>query len=78
MLFANFSKEQDVFQAKYKNVATLYKGKGLKFMFGDVDSTQNAFQVVMFSTYCNSFFPYSFECIRFHTIVSICITVLWT
>lgn len=44
MLFVNFSKEQDVFQAKYKNVATLYKGKDISFMFGDVDSTQNAFQ----------------------------------
>lgn len=44
MLFANFSKEQDQFEAKYKNVATLYKNKGISFMFGDVDVTQNAFQ----------------------------------
>ncbi|XP_057770179.1 protein disulfide-isomerase-like [Salvia miltiorrhiza] len=44
MLFVDFSKEQDAFEAKYKNVATLYKGKGISFMFGDVDSTQNAFQ----------------------------------
>ncbi|KAH6765498.1 PDI-like 1-2 [Perilla frutescens var. hirtella] len=44
MLFANFSKDHDDFEAKYKNVATLYKGKGISFMFGDVDTTQNAFQ----------------------------------
>lgn len=44
MLFVNFSKEHDYFQAKYKNVAILYKGKGLSFMFGDAESTQNAFQ----------------------------------
>lgn len=57
MLFANFSKEQDLFQAKYKNAATLYKGKGLSFMFGDVDSTQNAFQVVIFSFTATFFSP---------------------
>ncbi|GFP84138.1 protein disulfide-isomerase, partial [Phtheirospermum japonicum] len=44
MLFVNFSKEQDAFQSKYKDVATLYKGKGISFLFGDVDSAQNAFQ----------------------------------
>ncbi|KAL1539007.1 Thioredoxin-like domain [Salvia divinorum] len=44
MLFVDFSKDQDVFEAKYKNVATLYKGKGISFMFGDVESAQNALQ----------------------------------
>ncbi|KAL2241286.1 protein disulfide-isomerase-like [Sesamum indicum] len=44
MLLVNFSKEHDAFQSKYKNVATLYKGKGISFLFGDVDSTRNAFQ----------------------------------
>ncbi|KAL6542455.1 Thioredoxin-like domain [Orobanche minor] len=44
MLFVNFSKEHDAFQSKYKEVATLYKGKGISFLLGDVDSTQNAFK----------------------------------
>ncbi|KAK4416639.1 protein disulfide-isomerase [Sesamum alatum] len=44
MLLVNFSKEHDAFEPKYKNVATLYKGKGISFLFGDVDSTRNAFQ----------------------------------
>ncbi|KAL3844789.1 hypothetical protein ACJIZ3_002192 [Penstemon smallii] len=44
MLFVNFSKEQDLFQPKYNEVAALYKGKGISFMLGDVDVTQNAFQ----------------------------------
>ncbi|KAK4393738.1 protein disulfide-isomerase [Sesamum angolense] len=44
MLLVNFSKEHDAFQSKYKNAATLYKGKGISFLFGDVDSTRNAFQ----------------------------------
>ncbi|KAL3630234.1 Thioredoxin-like domain [Castilleja foliolosa] len=44
MLFVNFSTEQDAFQSKYKDAATLYKGKGISFLFGDVDATQNAFQ----------------------------------
>ncbi|KAL0449869.1 UNVERIFIED_CONTAM: protein disulfide-isomerase [Sesamum latifolium] len=44
MLLVNFSKEHDTFQSKYKNAATLYKGKGISFLFGDVDSTRNAFQ----------------------------------
>jgi protein disulfide-isomerase A1 len=44
MLLVNFSKEHDAFQPKYMEVATLYKGKGISFLLGDVDSTQNAFQ----------------------------------
>ncbi|KAL7141911.1 hypothetical protein ABFS83_08G086500 [Erythranthe nasuta] len=44
MLFVNFSKEQEAYQPTYKSVAALYKGKGISFMLGDVDSTQNAFQ----------------------------------
>ncbi|XP_073123008.1 protein disulfide-isomerase-like [Henckelia pumila] len=44
MLFVNFSKEQDSFQTKYKDAATLYKGKGVSFLFGDVDAGQGAFQ----------------------------------
>ncbi|KAL8503652.1 hypothetical protein ACS0TY_022399 [Phlomoides rotata] len=44
LLFVTFNKEKDAFEAKYKNVATLYKGKGISFMFGDADVTQNAFQ----------------------------------
>ncbi|KAL6551913.1 Thioredoxin-like domain [Orobanche gracilis] len=34
MLFVNFSKEHDAFQSKYKEVATLYKGKGIRFLLG--------------------------------------------
>lgn len=49
MLFVNFSKEQDAYLQKYKSVANLYKGKGISFMFGDVDVTQNAFQVTTFT-----------------------------
>lgn len=49
MLFVDFSKDQDAFEGKYKNVATLYKGKGISFLLGDVDSAQNAFQVGIFS-----------------------------
>ncbi|KAG6396253.1 hypothetical protein SASPL_142399 [Salvia splendens] len=44
MLFVDFSKDKDAFEAKYKNVATLYKGKGISFLLGDVESAQNAFQ----------------------------------
>ncbi|XP_075514688.1 protein disulfide-isomerase-like [Primulina tabacum] len=44
MLFVNFSKEQDSFETKYKDVAILYKGKGVSFLFGDVDAGQGAFQ----------------------------------
>ncbi|GER35248.1 protein disulfide-isomerase [Striga asiatica] len=44
MLFANFSEQYDAFLSKYKDVATLYKGKGINFLFGDIESTQNAFQ----------------------------------
>ncbi|KAK6150784.1 hypothetical protein DH2020_015716 [Rehmannia glutinosa] len=44
LLFVNFSTEQDAFYSKYKDVAALYKGKGISFLLGDVDSTQNAFQ----------------------------------
>ncbi|KAG8383885.1 hypothetical protein BUALT_Bualt04G0060700 [Buddleja alternifolia] len=43
-LLVNFSKEHDAFQPKYKDVAALYKGKGISFLLGDVDVTQNAFQ----------------------------------
>ncbi|XP_051126779.1 protein disulfide-isomerase-like [Andrographis paniculata] len=44
MLLVNFSKELDSFQQKYKDVAALYKGKGISFLLGDVESTQNVFQ----------------------------------
>ncbi|CAA0839510.1 Protein disulfide isomerase-like 1-2 [Striga hermonthica] len=44
MLFVNFSEQHDAFLSKYKDVATLYKGKGINFLMGDVESTQNAFQ----------------------------------
>lgn len=44
MVLVNFSKELDAFQTKVKDVATLYKGKGISFLLGDVDSTQNVFQ----------------------------------
>lgn len=46
-MFVNFSKELDSFQSNYKDAATLYKGKGISFLLGDVDVTQNAFQVLL-------------------------------
>ncbi|XP_022879511.1 protein disulfide-isomerase-like [Olea europaea var. sylvestris] len=44
MLFVNFSKELGVFQSNYKDVAVLYKGKGISFLLGDLEASQGAFQ----------------------------------
>ncbi|KAL2504688.1 Protein disulfide isomerase-like 1-2 [Abeliophyllum distichum] len=44
MLFVNFSKELDNFQSNYKDVAVLYKGKGISFLLGDLEANQGAFQ----------------------------------
>lgn len=81
MLFVDFSKDQDAFEAKYKNVATLYKGKGISFLLGDVESAQNAFQVVIFSICMYQCFTLNaFEFISFDTMVFLylCMAVLWT
>lgn len=45
MLFVNFSTELDAFKSKYNDVATLYKGDGIGFLLGDVDASEEAFQV---------------------------------
>lgn len=45
MLFLDFSHEQiDAFKSKYKDVASEYKGKGLNFLLGDIQSSQAALQ----------------------------------
>ncbi|GMP79446.1 hypothetical protein CsSME_00034987 [Camellia sinensis var. sinensis] len=45
MLFLNFSGElADVFKSKCHDVAEQYKGKGLSFLMGDAEASQNAFQ----------------------------------
>ncbi|KAA8538447.1 hypothetical protein F0562_028007 [Nyssa sinensis] len=45
MLFLNFSSDLfDAFKSKYHDVALQYKGKGISFLMGDVEASQNAFQ----------------------------------
>ncbi|XP_047342114.1 protein disulfide-isomerase-like [Impatiens glandulifera] len=45
MLFLNFTDEHvDTFKSKYHDVAEQYKGKGINFLLGDVESSQGAFQ----------------------------------
>ncbi|KAI5671948.1 hypothetical protein M9H77_12312 [Catharanthus roseus] len=44
MLFLNFTTAHDAFSTKYNDVAKLYKGKGISFLMGDVEASQNAFQ----------------------------------
>ena len=46
MLFMNFSGEHvDAFKSKYRDVAEQYKGKGINFLMGDMESSQGAFEV---------------------------------
>lgn len=45
MLFLNFTSDLDAFSSKYNDVAKFYKGKGVSFLIGDVEASQNAFQV---------------------------------
>ena len=45
MLFMNFSSELvDAFKSKYREVAEQFKGQGISFLLGDVESSQGAFQ----------------------------------
>ncbi|XP_057971592.1 protein disulfide-isomerase-like [Malania oleifera] len=45
MLFLNFSSElSDAFKSNYHDVASLYKGKGISFLLGDLDASKGAFQ----------------------------------
>ncbi|XP_010521263.1 PREDICTED: protein disulfide isomerase-like 1-1 [Tarenaya hassleriana] len=45
MFFMNFTGESaESFKSKYNEVARSYKGKGLSFLLGDVENSQNAFQ----------------------------------
>ncbi|CAI0576567.1 unnamed protein product [Linum tenue] len=45
MLFVNFTNEvAESFKSTYREVAEQYKGQGLIFLIGDVDSSQGAFQ----------------------------------
>ncbi|CAN4115344.1 unnamed protein product [Withania somnifera] len=43
LLFVNFSTELDAFQSKCKDVAVLYRGKGLSFLLGDVEAGASVF-----------------------------------
>ncbi|KAL2544784.1 Protein disulfide isomerase-like 1-2 [Forsythia ovata] len=49
MLFVNFSKELDSLQSTYKDVAKQSKGKGISFLFCDLEASEGAFQFVTFS-----------------------------
>ncbi|KAJ6852606.1 protein disulfide-isomerase-like [Iris pallida] len=45
MLFLNFSSEYfDALKSKYHEIALEYKGKGIRFLIGDLDASQAAFQ----------------------------------
>ncbi|KAL2521879.1 Protein disulfide-isomerase [Forsythia ovata] len=44
MLFVNFSKELDSLQSTYKDVAKQSKGKGISFLFCDLEASEGAFQ----------------------------------
>ncbi|ERN04736.1 hypothetical protein AMTRI_Chr11g100020 [Amborella trichopoda] len=45
MLFTNFSSDDfEALKSKYHDVARHYKGKGVSFLLGDVESSQGAFQ----------------------------------
>ncbi|KAJ9541728.1 hypothetical protein OSB04_028234 [Centaurea solstitialis] len=45
MLFLDFNHEQaDKYKSKYNEIAGLYKGKGLKFLLGDIPDSEGAFQ----------------------------------
>ncbi|XAR62810.1 Protein disulfide-isomerase [Bertholletia excelsa] len=45
MLFMNLSSEvADPFKSKYREVAELYKGKGLSFLMGDIEASQGMFE----------------------------------
>ncbi|XP_010268974.1 PREDICTED: protein disulfide-isomerase [Nelumbo nucifera] len=45
MLFLNFTSELvESFKSKYHDVATHYKGKGIRFLLGDIEASQGAFQ----------------------------------
>ena len=50
MLFANLSSEGvDSLKSKYREVAEQYKGQGIGFLLGDVEASQAAFQVNIYS-----------------------------
>ncbi|XP_052195315.1 protein disulfide-isomerase-like [Diospyros lotus] len=45
MLFVNFSDDHlDTFKSHYKDVATAYKGKGVKFLLGELEASQGVLQ----------------------------------
>nr|GMC64581.1 protein disulfide-isomerase-like [Ipomoea batatas] len=44
MLFVNFSSELSAFKSKYNDVAVLYKGKGVSFLLGDLETSGGALQ----------------------------------
>ena len=51
MLFLNFTGEVvDAFRSKYREVAEKYKSEGISFLLGDVEASQGAFQVGVFSS----------------------------
>ncbi|MCD7466571.1 hypothetical protein HAX54_003399, partial [Datura stramonium] len=44
MLFVNFTTELDAFKSKYNDVAVLYKGNEVRFLLGDVEASDEAFE----------------------------------
>lgn len=58
MLFANLNTEGfDSLQSKYREVAEQYKGKGISFLLGDVEASQAAFQVSLYSKMATCLMP---------------------
>ena len=61
MLFLNLSSEiADSFTSKYREVAEEHKG-GISFLIGDLEASQGAFQVRIFS-FCHSTFASLSKC----------------
>ena len=50
MLFANLSTEGvDSLKSKYREVAEQYKGQGISFLLGDIEASESALQVSIYS-----------------------------
>jgi hypothetical protein len=62
MLFLNLSSEvADSFTSKYREVAEQQKGEGISFLIGDLEASQGAFQVRIFS-FCHPTFASLSKC----------------
>lgn len=50
MLFLNFSSEvAEAFRLNYREVAEKFRAEGVSFLLGDVEASQGAFQVDIFT-----------------------------